>query len=92
MAQIEFEDFENKEIERVFMAGNQEEAMRVEELLNDEEIDYAIALEPFTTVMGLIMPTSQKQGITFYVIAGQSDYCRNIFKSNGLKAGIINDD
>ena len=92
MAQVELEEFEDKEIKRVYMAGSQEDAKRVENLLDDEAIDYAIDLEPYTTVTGLIMPTSQKQGVAFYVIAGQSDYCRNIFMSNGLKAGIINDD
>jgi hypothetical protein len=92
MARIELEEFEDKEIKRVFMAGSQEEAKRVEVLLDDEDIDYAVTLEPYTTVTGLIMPSSQKQGVAFYVLSGQSDYCRNIFVSNGLDAGIINDD
>jgi hypothetical protein len=92
MAQVEIEDFKDKEIKRVFMAGSQEEAKRVEDLLNDEDIDYAIALEPYTSLTGLIMPSSQKQGVAFYVIAGQSDYCRNILISKGLDAGIINDE
>jgi hypothetical protein len=92
MAHIELEDFKDKEIKRIYMAGSQDEAKRVEDLLNNEEIDYAIALEPYTTAIGLIMPISQKQGVAFYVLAGQSDYGRNILISNGLRAGIINDD
>jgi len=92
MSHIELEDFKDREIKRIYMAGSQDEARRVEDLLNNEEIDYAIALEPYTTAIGLIMPTSQKHGVAFYVLAGQSDYSRNILVSNGLRSGIIDDD
>lgn len=91
MALVDLEDFGDKEMKRVFIASSREQTERVKELLDDEQIDYAINIEPYSPVTGLIMSASEKQGVAFYVLARQSDHCRNIIKSHGLDAGIHND-
>jgi hypothetical protein len=88
MTQIDLEDFRDKETVRVYMAGSQEEAKRVEAVLDNEAIDYAVALEPHTTVTGLIKGKSEKYGVAFYVEAGQSEYCKKLFVTKGLGSGI----
>lgn len=92
MARMDLEDCKDKNFERVYMAGNQEEAKRVEALLHDNNVDYAVSLEPFTTVTGLIKGGSEKYGVAFYVPAGRGDWCRDIFVRQGLDSGILDDD
>lgn len=84
MGRIQIEDFTDKGISRIFMAGSVNEAEVIEDLLTDNGIDYAVSLEPFLTVISL----SERNGIAFYVLSGQEHYCRGLLASKGMASGL----
>jgi hypothetical protein len=84
MARIEIENFSDKDISRIFIAGSIKEAESAEDILTQNGIDYAISLEPYTR---LFFGTERK-GIAFYVLSGQASHCRTLFESKGLSSGL----
>ena len=89
MARIEIEDFSERDISRIFIARNIREAERAETLLNENGISYALQMEEF--VGPGLFTISAKDGIAFYVLSGQRDFCRDLFFRNDLKNGWIGD-
>jgi hypothetical protein len=80
MGRVQIEDFSDKAISRILMAGTIEEAEQTEDILTENGIDYAVSLEPFvTSIFG-----SERTGIAFYVLSGQEHYCRVMLASKGL--------
>ncbi len=88
MGRIEIEDFSDKNISRIFIAASIKEAEFVEDILTQDGIDYAVALEPFT--QGIFV--SERNGTAFYVLSGQASYCRKLLESKGLSSGLIVDE
>ena len=87
MAKIDPEDFDDQQTELVFIARRVREAERVEALLTDEGIDYAIAFEPF--LHGGIFGVTTLTGVGFYVLSGQARHCRELLEQRGLAVGVI---
>jgi hypothetical protein len=87
MARIDIDELEERQSELIFIARTVREARRVEALLSDEGIDYAIALEPFLHggIFGVITLT----GLGFYVLSGQAPYCRELLGQRGLGVGVV---
>jgi hypothetical protein len=91
MARLEFDDFFEKEMERVYIAGRVNEAEGVEDALTEHGIDYAVAIEPFVTrSLGLF--TSTYSGAAFYVASGEASAARSVLLAAGLSQGLTEDD
>lgn len=88
MTRRKLEDFSDKNISRIFIARNLAEAEKVENLLNENKIDFAVEIEAFLQSSWL---QSQLQGAAFYVVSGQSHFCRQLIAEEGLKSGIVYD-
>jgi hypothetical protein len=91
MARIEFEEFSGSDVSRIFVAANIREAEAAEALLTEHSITYALQIEEFVN-SGPLTLSSAKNGVFFYVLAGQRDFCRQLLLRNGLNSGIIETD
>jgi len=89
MAKIDPEDFGDQPSELVFIARRVREAERVEALLTDEGIDYALAFEDF--LHGGLFGVTTLTGVGFYVLSGQAAHCRELFGRRGLAVGIVDE-
>jgi len=90
MPRVEIEEFSDKDISRIYIAGTIEEAERAEALLSENGISFAVQIEEF---MGPgLLTSSLKHGWSFYVVSGQADFSRRLFLQNGLETGLIDDD
>jgi hypothetical protein len=87
MARIDAEELNERQGELIFIARTVREARRVEGLLTEAGIDYAIAFEPFLHggILGVITLT----GLGFYVLPGQAFYCRELLAQRGLAVGVV---
>jgi len=91
MARLDFEEFAEKELARVYIAGRVSEAERVESVLTQHGIDYTVDIEPFLRrILGVF--TSQYSGAAFYVLAGQAAIARSVLIAAGLNQGIADDE
>jgi hypothetical protein len=86
MARVDDAD-ELVDAERVFIAGTLREALRVEELLTTEGVQYAVQVEPY----GTSLLFSQRNGAAFYVPSAQAAYCRQRLTAEGLARGVVED-
>lgn len=91
MARIALEDFGEKEVVRIYIAGALGEAKRVEAILTENGIHYAVEVELYLTSSIFSIFSSGQKGASFYVISGQADFCRRVLRDAGLKVGIIED-
>jgi len=91
MPRVAHDDFDDAELSRVYLAGRLAEAKRVEKVLNENNIDYAVEVEPYT-VMLLFIGFGKYKGAAFYVRSGQADFCRRILADAGLDVGILEED
>jgi len=86
MRRKKLEEFRNKKIAHIFIAKNVNEAETVEKILTENNIDYAIEMEPYFTPSPIQTPLD---GAAFYVIVGQKEYCRQIISEIGFESGIV---
>ena len=84
------EEFSDKDTARIFIAQDMKQAGRVEQLLTENGIDYAINVEPFSQYIPFLAP-AQYMGAAFYVLSGQGAFCRNLLRAQGLSAGVVDD-
>jgi hypothetical protein len=89
MARIDPEELEDRQSELIFIARRIREAERVEALLTEEGIDYALAFEPF--LHGGIFGIMTLTGVGFYVLSGQAPYCRELLGQHGLAVGVVDE-
>ena len=87
MARVDPEQWDDKSVELVYVAGSVDEAGRVEVALNDAGIDFTIGPEEF--VQGLFSFVFAKSGAGFFVVEGQAAYSRTILRNAGLTRGVI---
>ena len=87
MSRVDITDFSDKEISRIFIAASIGEAERVESLLTENAITYAVQIEDF--VKPGLFTTSVNEGVAFYVLSRQHDFCRQLLFAKGLKTGLI---
>jgi hypothetical protein len=90
MARVDFDDWEGKEVTRVYIAGRLAEALHVEKTLTERGIDYAVDFEPFRLLVLGIFP-SEHTGVGFYVLSGQAAFSKSALLDAGLRAGIEED-
>ena len=91
MAMVDPEEFADKEVAMVYIAGRLGEGKRVEQLLSENAIDYFVNIELFRTYLLGILPT-EYQGVGFYVLSGQAAFCRRALREAGLTEGLVEED
>jgi hypothetical protein len=91
MARANLEDFAGKEVARVYIAARVSEAERVENILEERGIDYAVEIEPFRKNLLGFLPT-EYTGVAFYVVSGQAAFTRQLLLAAGLSQGIAADE
>ena len=85
MSRVALDDFAEKEVARIYLAGELAEAKRVEQVLSANHIDYAVEVEPYVRMS---IFSSEYAGAAFYVLAGQAEFCWRVLFEAGLKIGI----
>jgi len=90
MAKVEMSEFSDKEISRIFVAGSLQEAARVEYLLTENAISYAVEIEE--VISSAVFTSTAMRGVAFYVLSGQSTFCRRLFLDTGLENGLVDDE
>lgn len=91
MALVDPATFDDKEVTVVYIAGRLSEGKRVEQVLSENAIDYAVDAEPFESRVLGILPV-QYEGVGFYVFSGQADSCRRLLREAGLVQGLVEDE
>jgi len=87
MARVTLDDFSDKEVARIYLAGELAEAKRVEEILSANGINYVVEVEPYVR-SSVFSFSSKYAGAAFYVLSGQADFCKRALFEAGLKVGI----
>ncbi len=88
MARVESETLADRDLIEVFIARTLDEARRVEGLLTDRGVDYAVQVEQF----GRTLFGSARYGAMFYVTVGQAKYCRSALAADGFEQGIVEEE
>jgi hypothetical protein len=83
--------FDDKEVAMVYIAGRLSEGKHVEQVLSDHAIAYAVDSEPFQRYLLGILPI-EYEGVGFYVLSGQADFCRRVLRDAGLVQGLVEED
>ncbi len=91
MALVDPATFDDKEVEMVYVAARLGEGKRVEQVLSENGIDYAVDAEPFESRVLGILPV-EREGVGFYVLSAQGEFCRRILREAGLVQGLVGDD
>jgi hypothetical protein len=90
VARVDFDDWDGREVTRVYIAGTLSEALHVEKTLTERGIDYAVDFEPFRLLVLGIFP-SEHTGVGFYVLSAQAAFSKSVLLDAGLRAGIEED-
>ncbi len=85
MAQRDRDDFGDKSLALVFIAGNVREAKRAEIVLTSAGVDYCFEVAEFTQGF----PVSPRAGLGFYIVEGQGTFARQALARAKLGSGII---
>ena len=91
MALVDPATFDDKEVAMVYIAGRLSEGKRVEQVLSHNAIDYAVDFEPFESRVLGILPV-EYEGVGFYVLSDQADFCRRVLREAGLVQGLVEHD
>ena len=86
MARKSLDEFPVDERDRIFVAVNLSEAEKVEGVLNERGIDYAVNIEPYYRISPF---QTEHQGVAFYVKSEHADFFRRILKEKGLGTGVV---
>ena len=95
MARLDFDSFPDKELSRIYIAGELAEAGRVEDILSRHAIDYAVEVEPYqkaTLTILTLFSSGVYAGAAFFVLSGQAAFARSALLAAGLKGGIQYDE
>ena len=84
MAFVEQSSFDEKQISLIYVVASTSQAKKVEAVLTERGIDYTLMQIPFSSLLSF----SERPGIGFYVITGQTDYCRDVLTTNNIETGI----
>jgi hypothetical protein len=87
MARVEAADFGERDTRLVFIARNVEEAERVEDLLTEHDVDFAVGLERY--VSGIVF-LSERTGIGFTVLEAQAASSRALLRP-AFRAGVVDE-
>ena len=75
------EFFDEREVALVHIAGTLRGALKVEDLLTENGIDYCVEADLYRS--GFFFAT-EKTGAFFYVLEGQAEYCRGLLRRHGF--------
>jgi hypothetical protein len=84
---VHAETFDGKDIAVVYIAARSAEAKEVERVLSDSGVDFAVDVEPYNVRLLGLFPR-QYEGVGFYVLAGQAEFCRTVLREAGLVQGL----
>jgi hypothetical protein len=87
---VGLDDFGEKEVSRIYLAGRLGEAKRVEKILSANGVDYAVEVEPYVATFA-IFSFGEYGGAAFYVLSDQAEFCRRVLSEAGLTTGILNE-
>jgi len=90
MPLVDIEEFDGKEIERVYLAARLSEAKSVERTLTESNVDYAVQIEAFRTTLLGFLPR-EYEGVAFYVLSHQASLSRQSLETAGLTVGLVED-
>ena len=90
MARVDPDEWEGREVTRVYIAGRRAEAREVEKTLTAHGIDYMIDLERFRLMVLGLFP-SEHTGVGFYVRSGQAASSKRALVDAGFKVGLEED-
>ena len=88
MARVESEAIADRDPVAVYIGETLAEAQRVEELLTQRGVDYAVQVE----LIGYTLLGSARYGAMFYVKVSQAEYCRSTLMATGLELGVIEEE
>jgi hypothetical protein len=84
---IAIDEFGDGEAVEIYIAGRLAEARLIEELFNGRNVDYAVEVESY--LKGTVFGISEYAGAAFYVSVEQAEFCRDILRAAGFKAGLV---
>ena len=84
---VDEEAFGGRPLARIFLAPTVSEARRVEEVLDQQGVDYCVRVEP----CGRTLFGSMRQGAAFFVEQERADSCDEALVRAGLGAGVVRD-
>lgn len=87
---VGLDDFGEKEVSRIYLAGRLAEAKRVEKVLSGHGINNAVEVEPYITTFPF-SGLREYGGAAFYVPSGQAEFCWRVLSETGLKSGILDE-
>ncbi|RMH05791.1 MAG: hypothetical protein D6704_08750 [Nitrospirae bacterium] len=89
MARCHLEDLTTRHPTLIYIAGHLWEATRVEQVLQNSGVDYALNLEPFVaaSMLGGVYP-----GLFVYVPAQDAEFCRTHLMRCGLTDIVMQED
>ena len=76
------DDFDGRELELIYIARAVDEAQKIEAILDERQVDYAIRVEQFRT--GVIF-ASVRAGAFFYVLPELAPSCRAALTQLGYR-------
>jgi hypothetical protein len=84
VAHVEPDDLQD--LERIFIARTLRQARKVEALLTEAGVDYAVQVEPYgrSLLFGTI-----RHGAAFYVAAAHAAHCRERLIGAGFEKGVV---
>jgi len=85
MPRVDADVFSDREISRLYIGAALSESKRVEAVLTEHGIDYAVNVELFRS--GIF--SRPRHGAVFYVDAAQADHCRSLLLAAKLRRGIV---
>lgn len=91
MALVDPATFDDEDVALVYIAGRLAEGKLVEQVFSDNAIDYAVDAEPFESRVLGIFPV-EYEGVGFYVLSAQAEFCRGLLREAGLIQGLVEDD
>ena len=83
--------FDGKEIALIYIAGRVSEGKRIEQILSEYAIDYAVDIEPFESRLLGILPI-EREGVGFYVLVEHADLGRRVLRAARLLQGLVEDE
>lgn len=88
MSYIDPDEFRDKDISLVYVAGTTSEAKGIEKLFTNGELSYTLVEVPFlhSPILGA---TIELPGVGFYVLTAQASYCRKLLETNEYRKGLI---
>ena len=74
--------FEDREMDLVYIAKKLEEALRLESILTESGLDYAVEPDKYS---GGVIFRSERVGAFFYVLPEAAEQARSLMRQNGFR-------